>query len=158
MQLTPNKYSTLLEYIFPEFVKGVNSKSDQISILKKLLKNGADINYQTKRGRFTLLHDSFFYKELYIFGYLLKIKGIDLEKRNVDGYTPLYFVFYFGDIFDLKTIGKFVKILANCGADFETRDDLGISIPELIVRQNVAVDHLLNLYKKYSEISMSYFF
>ena len=112
------QYSTLLVYILDSFEKNIHSKSNQISILKFLIHNGADINYKDFDG-FTLLHDYFYKKDFYIFSLLLKMQDINIEKENDEGQTTLYFIFYHSDRFEMKDTTKYVRLLANYGAQFD---------------------------------------
>ena len=118
--ITSYQYSTLLGSVINHFNKNIHSKANQISILKFLIDSGADINYRDEFDGFTILHDSFYRKDFYIFNLLLNMKDIDIEVENYEGQTVLHYVFFYSDTFELKYISKYVRILANYGAQFKT--------------------------------------
>ena len=88
-------------------------QSNQLKIAEKLLKAGADVNAGGPQN-YTPLHAACNYGRPNLIAFLLKQKGIQVDKAQNGGYTPLYYLLQRGDT-------KNAKLLLDKGADPKQR-------------------------------------
>jgi ankyrin repeat protein len=124
---------------------GLEIDSIGLLIIERLIKFGADLNFQDKNGatplNFASIHGNFSAADLLLF------YGADIDKKSRDGSTPLMSAIWSG-------YANVADLLVQNGANLEARDGKGFT-PFLIAAQNgdtlilrLLKDQGVNIYEK----------
>jgi len=101
------------------FFFAIKHKVD-VDILKLLIENGLDLNYQNPQG-IGIFDEALNYDDLEFIKYLVEEKGLNpLVTNRKSGFTPIMQVSSYGYL-------DIVKYLLSKGADIEERDRFGFS-------------------------------